>query len=261
MSSSLGYRKHHFVPQSYLKYWAYDNGKRIFQQNLNTGKIYPNQTKNVCKKNNLYDVSLEDNPKALEKEINSLSEVHIPDFGAYLKTKLIDPSKIGRLKNYIIHQSFRTPKFYQENYPILKIPPTDRWKTGDIFGAFYLTQYVRYVENSHLQILEINGVSNLITSDNPSSHWLKIDGGWKYLDKVINNVSLIGNRNYNIICPITPKHLAILSPNIGLPDLNINKTTVETFSINPTGVPKFNAMLKFAADKSIFAKKNEDFLF
>jgi hypothetical protein len=258
---SKDYKKNHFVPRSYLKYWSFDNSKRIFQQNIKSGKVYSNQIKDVCQKSNLYDTSLESNPKVLEKEINSLSEDFIPDFGSYLKTGMMDPAKIGRLKTFIIHQSFRTPKFYDENYNQIGLEPSSNWKKGDIFGAFYLTNYDRYIENSVLQLYEVNGVNNFITSDNPSSHWIRVNGGWTYVDKVIKNNSLNGNMDYNIICPVTPKHIAILSPNIGIPTTAINKGTIETFNVNPSGIPKFNAMLKYAADKVIFGKRNEDFLF
>jgi hypothetical protein len=259
--TAKGYKKNHYVPQSYLRYWSNDNGKNIFQQNLKNGRPYSTLIQNICNQKNLYDATVVSNPKSLEKDIMPLNEMFIPEFGSYFNSILIDPAKIGRLKIFIIHQSFRTPKFYNENIKQLGLNSTDNLKKGDIYAAFLFSNFSLYIENSVLQIYEINGLGNFITSDNPSSHWIRIERGWKYVNGVIKNESLFNNPNYNIICPISPKHLAILSPNIGIPNTKTNMTTAEIIKVNLSEILKFNEILKYASDKSIFAKSISDFLF
>lgn len=174
----------------------------------------------------------------------------------------LSKDQIRDLKGFVITQSFRTPKFEKENVAIIEA--IDNEVSADLsfkyFFAFLGTEgFTNYIKNSTCEVLFSRDSHNFICSDNPSTHWLINEHSFTYINGIAGRLDLMGNRNYKIVCPLTPKHLVILSPNLDL-DISENQKESCVFKeIDRDDLIKFNEMIKQGADKFLIAKNNNDF--
>lgn len=228
---NVSHKENHYVPKTLLKSWATKEEKElyVYTLNLKDNLLRKQPTSSIAKKKNLYTLPSEfstDNPKIVEHLIFKTWEDKWPLVLNGLKNNILSENQIKDLMSFVIIQSFRTPKFERENKS--KIDLIDEKEFAEISFKYHYaflgtTVFTHYIKNSKCEILYIDDVDNFICSDNPSSHWLTNNFDFLYIDGILGRNDLFKNRYYKIICPVTPKHIVIISPNLGIEDLEINK--------------------------------------
>jgi hypothetical protein len=119
--------------------------------------------------------------------------------------------------------------------------------------------FTDYIKDCTCEVLYINDIDNFICADNPSTHWLIANNNFTYINGIAGRLDLFRNPNYKIICPVTPKHLVVLSPNLGI-ETNENLKEYCVFNkIVKDNIQLFNKMIEHGADKLLFAKNIYDF--
>lgn len=266
---TLTHKKNHFVPRVYLKEWTHnDKGNiGIYTLNLRDKRPRIQGTKEIANKKNLYTLPLtfpDETRKVSEKIIYKIWEDRWPNVLKGIKENIqLDKEQIRQLVSYVITQSFRTPKFARENQEIIrKTNDPEFLKTHDtvMFAFLGIVGYTSYVENATCEILYTNEIHNFICSDNPATHWLVQGNSFTYIKGTALRQDLSQNDNYKIICPITPKHLAIVTPNIGKKMSESTKISLTKRLINSELVKFFNTLIENGADKLLFAKHLTDFI-
>jgi hypothetical protein len=261
------HKENHFVPRTFLKSWAIKNDKAflIFTLNLKDNFLRKQSTTNVAKKRNLYTLPLEfktNDSKIIEHTIFKIWEDRWPSVIEGLKQNKLSKDQTRDLMGFVIIQSFRTPKFEKENMAKIRLL-IDKEITDISFKYHYgflgLKGLTEYIKDCTCEVLFINDLENFICTDNPSTHWFIINNNFKYINGIVGRVDLFQNPNYKIICPVTPKHLAVLSPNLGMDTIESSKEFCVFNKIDKQNVKLFNQMIEFGADKLLFAKNINDF--
>lgn len=264
-------KKQHFVPQCYLKSWTTDDN--LYSMPKIHGLTRKQSTKEVAKKNHLYtlpstffDKSDYENPDLQELITESIIFKTWEDKWGNVRNLLslhFDLTKVlHSIKGFVITQSFRTPKFMRLNKKKLeRMGKTDDNVADSYQYAFLGTAgLTNYIENCICEIAQNLDISNFITCDNPATHWLQEGEIYHHLNGIALNTDLYKNPNYKIICPLSPKYVAVLSPNLGIKVNENDKNKVWIKAVNNATVLQFNQMIEHGADKMLFAKDLKDFI-
>jgi hypothetical protein len=262
----ITHKENHFVPRTFLKSWATksENDFLIYSFNLKDNFTRKQPTSSVAKKKNLYTLPLEfktNDPKIVENILFKIWEDRWPNVIKGLEDNKLSKEQTRDLKGFVIIQSFRTPKFENENIKNINLI-ADKTKAELAFKYHYallgLKGIVDYLENCTCEILFINDLDNFICSDNPSTHWIVDNQNFVYINGIAGRHDLIQNTNYKIICPVTPKHLVILTPNLGVLTSDNLKEYGAFRKIEKDQVKSFNFLIQSGADKLLFAKNIYD---
>jgi hypothetical protein len=255
-------KKQHFVPKTYLKSWGEEvkNTSVLYALNLKDNLTRKQTISQIARQNNLYTLpegfSYVD-PKIMEKVILNNWEKNWYKVVAGLRKNQLSKEEIDILKGFVIAQSFRTPKFIRENLERIKHYETEE-NVAIVFAFLVLGGFPEYVKNCSCEVLYINDIDHFICSDNPATHWLFDEKGWTYVNGIACRNDLHKNTNYRIVCPLTPKHLAILTPNLGIDVPESQKDSCAIKRIDKDAICNFNKMIEFGADKLLFAKNIYD---
>jgi hypothetical protein len=265
--TKVTHKENHFVPKTFLKSWATKDAKEFLIYTLNLKNNFPRKqtTSSIAKKKNLYTLPLEfktNDPKVVEHIIFKIWEDRWPSVLEGLKENKLSKDQTRDLKGFVIIQSFRTPKFEKENMAIIR-SIADK-ETADLAFKYHyaflgIKGFTDYIKDCTCQVLFINDIDNFICSDNPSTHWSINNNNFTYINGIAGRLDLFRNPNYKIICPVTPKHLVVLSPNLGI-ETNENLKEFCIFNkIAKDNIQLFNKMIEHGADKLLFAKNIYDF--
>lgn len=265
--AKVTHKENHFVPETFLKSWATKDAKDFQLYTLNLKNNFPRKqtTSSIAKKKNLYTLPLEyktNDPKIVEHTIFKIWEDRWPSVLKGLKENHLSKDQIAALKGFVIIQSFRTPKFEKENMAILR-SIADK-ETADLSFKYHyaflgIKVFTEYIKNCICEVLLINDIDNFICSDNPSTHWLLNNNDFTYINGIAGRHDLFGNPNYKIISPLTPKHLIVLSPNLGIETSDNLKEFCAFKKVSKDHIQLFNKMIEHGADKLLFAKNIYDF--
>ncbi len=260
--SVIHHKKQHFVPETYLKSWGEEvkNTSVLYALNLKDNLTRKQTISQIARQNNLYTLPegfSSVDPKITEKVILYNWEKNWNKVVAGLRKNQLSKEEIDILKGFVIAQSFRTPKFIRENLERIKHYETEE-NVAIVFAFLVLGGFPEYVKNCSCEVLYINDIDHFICSDNPATHWLFDEKGWTYVNGIACRNDLHKNTNYRIVCPLTPKHLAILTPNLGIDVPEIQKDSCAIKRIDKDAICNFNKMIAFGADKLLFAKNIYD---
>lgn len=265
--TKVTHKENHFVPKTFLKSWATKDAKAFLIYTLNLKDNFPRKqtTSSVAKKKNLYTLPLEfktNDNKIVEHLIFKVWEDRWHNVLEGLKENKLSKDQTRDLKGFVIIQSFRTPKFEKEN--VARIKTIADKETADLAFKYHFAflgtkGFTEYIKECTCEILCINDIDNFICSDNPSTHWIVDNNHFTYINGIVERSDLFRNRNYKIICPITPKHLVIISPNLGIETSDNLKDFCVFNKIPKNSIQTFNKMIEFGADKLLFAKNIYDF--
>ncbi len=265
--TKVTHKENHFVPKTFLKSWATKNDKAflIYTLNLKDNFARKQTTSNVAKKKNLYTLPIEfktNEPKIVEHRIFKIWEDRWPSVLEGLKKNKQSKDQTRDLKGFVITQSFRTPKFEKENMAKIKLL-ADKETAELSFKYHYALLGIKgltdYIKDCICEVLFISDIENFICTDNPSTHWLITNNDFTYINGITGRFDLFRNPNYKIICPVTPKHLVILSPNLGIETSEHLKEFCIFNKIEKVNIQLFNKLIEYGADKLLFAKNIYDF--
>ncbi len=263
MNEIESHKKNHFVPRVYLKSWAQDKSLNLFTLNLKDKLTRKQTTGDIAHKKNLYTLNFESKKdKTLEKIMYPMWEIQWPKIVENLRNDIIDEYTLRIIKQFVIVQSFRTPKFVRENY--ISVKGTEyEMQEKMMFPLFLIVGLPALLDNCVCKLYKINSVENFITCDNPSTHWyLHNNDRFSYISGIMIRQDLQKDKRYKIICPLTPKYLAMLSPNLGAN--NITESDKKKFSIkvvNSEEIKHINRMIEHGADKLLMAKYPLDLIY
>jgi hypothetical protein len=262
-------KNHHFVPVVYLKRWGHKSDKvtQVYCLSNRDKLVRKNQPQNLNYKKNLYTL-----PDTFVPEIRKLTETSIyktwEDRWGQVLPKSFDigtaPSGLDlkSVKAFIFHQSIRTIKYIRESEKVIQKLNNDiinRTPHSVFHTAAPLFLFTTYAEFYTIHFLKAPINCRFITSDNPATHWL-IDGdNFQNIPTLVGRTDLNKNENYKILCPITPKWLGVLSPNLGIAKSEFQLSTGSTFEINEQQVVFYNKLIEMTSDKLIFALNIMDF--
>lgn len=260
------HKKQHFVPKTFLKSWGENVGKEyvLYTHNLKDNLTRKQTISQIARQNNLYTLPegfSSVDPKIMEKVILYNWEKNWNKVVAGLRKNQLSKEEVDILKGFVIAQSFRTPKFMRENLERIKRYETEENAALAFsyhFAFLGLGVFIEYVKNCTCEVLYINDIDHFICSDNPATHWLFDEMGATYVSGIACRNDLHNNTNYKIVCPLTPKHLAILTPNLGIDVPEIQKDSCAIKRIDKDAICNFNKMIAFGADKLHFAKNIYD---
>lgn len=261
------HKKQHFVPKTYLKSWGENVGKEyvLYTHNLKDNLTRKQTISQIARQNNLYSlpegISTVD-PKITEKVILNNWEKNWYKVVAGLNRNELSKEEVSILKGFVIAQSFRTPKFKRENLDRIKRFESEENALLDFsyhFAFLGMNGFVEYQKNCICAVLYIADLDNFICSDNPATHWIFDEVGATYVNGIAGRNDLFKNLNYKIVCSVTPKHLAILTPNLGIDVPESQKDSCLIKRIDKDAIWNFNKMIEFGSDKLLFAKNIYDF--
>jgi len=264
-------KRQHFVPQCYLKSWTIkDELCTLSKQN---GIPRKQTTKTIAKRDNLYTIpstffeNREPKNRDLQELITENVIFKIWEDRCAAVTDIATKngnftSVLHTIKGFVIAQSFRTPKFIRSNKEKIERMGKSSENIDDVyhFAISGIKGLTDYILNCVCEILRCNDISNFITSDNPSTHWLQQGDIFHHLNGIALNNDLYKNPNYKILCPIHPKYFAILTPNLGIDVPETFKNQVVLRTIYNDTVKQLNKMIEHGADKMLFAKTLNDFV-
>lgn len=272
MTKPQQYKKHHYVPVTYLKRWTNpqkweEDTQKIYALNWNDKKIRFVETKSQCQKNNLYttpaDFKTQDR-KVIEKAfMGHNDEVYSKAMSkSYDVGKDPDDVTLNGVLLFTIYQSFRTPKFrcatikkiknLKDKFTFLKNTPEEF-----TFNLVYLLVKIApdIHKNCILEILVTKPGYWFLTSDNPASYWLYQWNKFTFLDTILG---FNESNNIKLLCPINPQICFIVHLNLN----KIRPCKLNTQSITPTIVERtilrnelllINKSIIDSSDKQIFS--------
>ncbi len=240
------HKKQHFVPKTYLKSWGENVGKEyvLYTHNLKDNLTRKQTISQIARQNNLYTLpegfsSIDS--KITEKLVFNVWEKNWNKVVAGLRKNQLSKEEVDILKGFVIAQSFRRPKFMRENLERIKRYETEENAALAIsyhFAFLGLGGYREYVKNGTCEVFD--------------------EIGETYVSGIACRSDLHNNTNYKIVCPLTPKHLAILTPNLGIDVPEGQKDSCAIKRIDKDAICNFNKMIAFGADKLLFAKNIYD---
>lgn len=261
---TVSHKEHHFVPRVYLKQWTQNDSGNIglYTLNLKDKFVRKQITANIAKRKNLYTLPLihGSDTKITETILFKIHEDNWPNILNSLdNNSAFTPERINGLIGFVINQSIRTPKFGKETS---KIKEAFGMKAFDSVDWFYhgVKMYPILSENCTVELFYSLELKNFITSDNPATHWLVEGETFNYLEGIAQKNELMGNPNYKIICPLTPRHFAILTPNLGISIPQLERETITRTRIDGDKINFFNHLTEMGADKILFAKTLTDLI-
>lgn len=256
------HKRNHFVPVVYLKSWS-GGDNQVTTLSLNDGLMRIQKPKKIAKKNNLYTLPPEfkfPDKKFPEKFLFNIWEKWWNDVLEDLpKSPIVKVPTIGRLMGFVIVQSFRTPKFIRENDELTKhLPDDDKVARPYQFTYFATKGFSEYSKNASIKIFKASGLKRFITSDNPATHWIEkpFEGKAGLLHGIALRSELAKNPNYYILCPISPEYIALVYPNLGLPDRRMESCTIRT--VGDDIVRTYNEHIELGADKLLVVRSPND---
>lgn len=254
-------KKHHYVPITYLESWATDNMLCTCKKEGFTA-IRKQHVKEVANKKNLYLLGEQfyESRLFVEKILFPIYESMWPPVKRVLVSGKKFDSINDKLKSFVICQAFRTPKFFeQEQARISRFGKNLETPVAQLVGAMIIQMYPEYIKNSTCTLLKsIDIGANFITCDNPATHWVTDRDIWHHVNGLALNQALDKNKDYRILCPVSPKYCAIVSVNLNrsIPKSHINHVLV--FDVTKQTVHETNLMIKGQSDKMLFAKHEND---
>ncbi|MEO6902364.1 MAG: DUF4238 domain-containing protein [Bacteroidia bacterium] len=265
---TISHKEHHFVPRVYLKQWTSNTKGNIGLYTLNLRDNFPRKqcTSKIAKKKNLYTIPLKygiDN-KLTETFIFKMHEDLWPTVISGLNSrKALSISQVKSLRNFVIIQSLRTPKFAKGTKEVMEASSNQSLK--DIpFSTDWVYNGIRLfpilAKNCCVELYRSLELKNFITSDNPATHWIIQGSNFTFLKSTALNKDLMKNPYYKIICPVTPRYFAILTPNIGIEILDSIKSKVSIKRADLNKVNIFNGLTEMGADKLLFSYILNDFI-
>jgi hypothetical protein len=264
----ISHKKNHFVPQVYLKQWTQNDKGNIglYTLNLRDNLARKQAPADIAKKKNLYTLPLNYGPetKLTEKIIFKIHEDCWSNVTAALNIgNSLTREQTIQLRNFVINQSLRTPKFARETTKIIEqhgdvalkdIPFSVQW------AYLGIKIFPTLAENCCVELYYSLELKNFITSDNPATHWLSDGINFTYLNGIAKNNTLFKNPLYKIVCPLTPRYFAILTPNLGIPISDAVKSNVVFRQIDGNTINLFNSLTEKGADKLLFARTLTDLI-
>ncbi|MBU3662407.1 MAG: DUF4238 domain-containing protein [Bacteroidetes bacterium] len=256
-------KNHHFVPVVYLKRWGHKTDKvtQVYCLSNKDRLVRKNQPQNLNYKKNLYTL-----PDTFVPEIRKIAETAIyktweDRWGQVLPISFdlgVAPTGLDlrSIKAFIFHQSIRTLKYIRESEKVLQ-KLNDEIINRAPHSVFHtsapLFLFTTFSTSYTINFLKAPLNCRFITSDNPATHWL-IDGeNYHNIPTVVGRTDLYKNTNYKIICPITPKWLGVLTPNLGIAKSEFQLSTGSTIEIPEHQVEFYNKLIEMTSDKLIFA--------
>ncbi|MGV3598658.1 MAG: DUF4238 domain-containing protein [Bacteroidota bacterium] len=271
MGKTQTHKEHHFVPKTYLRKWCIKEGKKetIKAYNINSKKISEQEIKNICKKKNLYtlphnqDISINGGKKVIEHLFSSVYEQNWSKvIDRLIEESYLNNDDLVKLINFIYIQSIRTLKFKIDNEIALEnnhnISDSDKLLYPYYFSFLMIKGTPRITENATVKIYTAPISKRFITSDNPSSFWLFEGRNFTNITSLLDEHIMLKNENFKILCPLSPYHLAILTPNIEL--YHIKRSFNQDFiPLREGEVNFFNLLIEISSNKQLFAKYVDDF--
>lgn len=263
-------KEQHYVPRTLLKRWCIDRGNRnkLVSLNLKSERILEQEIDKICKKKNFYtlpstyEITNKENKKLIDNIVSSTFESRFNDVFERL---LIRGNYIGEdiknLINFIYIQSIRTLKYKIETEKLLKAEGDTKVLVHPFsihFSALMIGGLPKFVSNASIEIFRAPISKRFVCSDNPASFWVIEKGIYKNIKTLTKNEDILLNDTFFVVCPLSPYHLGVVYPNIGI------EKKQRVFHDNTTPllereVIMVNKFIEFAAYKQIYAKYTSDF--